>query len=571
MSLLLQLLEKNVGDKSLWKASIKAYYLAVTKHVTNREIEAALWNAIDVGLDQFSGHGKDHLMIVIDGLNGLKNEDSIQNVTNHLGLFTSKHGRLQAITLSRDSSPKPKKGKLQPFQLKPDHTHEDLRHVAEHAMRGCSSYQDQTEHKRESIIEQLIHIAQGNFLWLLFTIYFLRKEPSFEALEKAVKAAKDAPPSLDELFGKVFETTVDLSRPDVHLIPSWMLVAERPLAAAELKNLLQIDLHKVHAVERRTDINSDVHAALGPLAIFKNDFVRFRHSSIRNYLLSLQSRGTTKLLKVQDAQRDLAMRLLAYCKINLTRRQEPSLELIERKYVDELLHKHVLLEYAVRNWVQHFRFSSLHVGDTLQLPADFKGVFPSSTLLAMLEWSCWSSSVNSGASYELALRVRESTFTEKHECVLQNLIICGTYYRNVAKITDAGTYFYRASRVGQSVLRKHHTLTVSCATTFLNVTENITITTRTETVSRKEETLRFVINIYKHQHGQSHDLVIRYYKMLAELYVSIHEEHKAETVWRELREIVISRYGKGSEVSNRTSYMRRPTQSRTSDSWISID
>ena len=53
--------------------------------------------------------------------------------------------------------------------------------------------------------------------------------------------------------------------------------------------------------------------------------------------------------------------------------------------------------------------------------------------------------------------------------------------------------------------------------------------------------------MYKHQHGKTHDLVIHHYKKLAQLYVAIHEEHRAETIWRELREIVIIRFGKGSE------------------------
>ena len=42
-------------------------------------------------------------------------------------------------------------------------------------------------------------------------------------------------------------------------------------------------------------------------------------------------------------------------------------------------------------------------------------------------------------------------------------------------------------------------------------------------------------------------MVIRYYKMLAELYVDIRDDRQAEIVWREAREIIIKRYGKGSD------------------------
>ena len=548
MSLSLQLLEKNVGDRSLFHALTKAHDLSMTKDATISNLEEALWSALDVGLDQFAGKGKDHLMIVIDGLDELKSNGA-QSVLDRLGLFTSKHGRLQAITLSRNSPPKPRKGKMQIFQLKPDHTLEDLRHVAEHALHNYAHYKDLSEHRQEAIVDQLIHTAHGNFLWLLLTIYFLRRETSHETFEKSTKAAKDAPQSLDQTMKRIFDTVVDHSRMDAHLVLSWMLIAERPLSMSEVKNLIQIDLHKDHIVERKSDMKSDIHAALGPLVIFQNEFVRFRHPAVRHYLVGLQSHGTAKLLKPQDAQKDFVMRLLAYCKFNLTQHQEPSVEVIGKTHVKDLFSQRVLLEYAVRNWTQHFRSSSLFSGDSIQLSADFKAIFPGSTLMAMLEWACWSTHRFDNRSYDLALRVRESTFSEKHECVLQSLIICGAYSRKLAKLTEAGNYFYRASRVAQAVLRRHHTLITTCATTFLTVTESITTTTRTELTTRKEETLRFVIDIHKHQHGQAHDLVIRYYKMLAQLYVEIHEEHKAETIWRELREIVVTRFGKGSEVS----------------------
>ena len=109
--------------------------------------------------------------------------------------------------------------------------------------------------------------------------------------------------------------------------------------------------------------------------------------------------------------------------------------------------------------------------------------------------------------------------------------------------------FYRASRIGQGLLRENHAVTIGCTTTFLTITETIKTTTRTELATCKEGMLKYIISAYKHQHGATHDLAIRYYEMLAQLYVDIREEHHAETTWRELREIIVTRYGKGSEVS----------------------
>ena len=557
-SLSLQLLEKNIGDEGLFHALVKAYDLSQSNETTVAKIEEALWAALDRGLDQFAGKGKDHLVIVIDGLNELKNHDSIKSVMERLGVFTSKHGRLQAITLSRSSPHKPSKGKFLEFEIKPDHTHDDLQHIAEHAFHGYAHYKDLGEHARESIIEQLVESARGDFLWLLLTIYLLRKEPSHEAFIKHLKATKETRNSLHQTIGHITEK-IDFSRSDAYLILSWMLVAKRPLTFSEIQCLVQIDLQKKLTVERKMDIKSELHTALGPLVIFQTEFVRLRHPAIREYLEGLQLNGTTKLLKPQPAQADLTKRLLAYCQFNLNKYREPSLEPIARKEVNELFSKHVLLEYAIRNWTGHFCFSDMHAGESLHLPADLKAVFPSSTLLTMLEWACWSPQAVGKEAYELALRVREAVFTEKHECVLQSLIICGTFYRTFSKIPEAGAYFYRAWRIGQTVLHKHHVLIVNCATSFLTIVETITTTTRIELTTRKEETLKYVIDVYKHQHGQTHELVIKYYKMLAQLYVEIHEEHKAEVVWRELREIMVSRFGKGSEVRQYTSLLLLPS------------
>ena len=563
-SLSLQLLEKNIGDEALFHALVKAHDLSQSNETTVAKLEEALWAALDIGLDQFAGKGKDHLVIVIDGLNELKNHDSIRSVMERLGLFTSKHGRLQAITLSRSSSHKPSKGKFLEFEIKPDFTHDDLQHVAEHAFHGYVHYKDQGEHARESIIEQLVESARGDFLWLLLTIYLLRKESSHEAFMKHLKAIKETRHSLHQTIGRITES-IDLSRSDAYLILSWMLVAKRPLTFSEIKCLLHIDFQKKHIVERKMDIKSDLHAALGPLVIFQTEFVRLRHPAIREYLEGLQLNGTTKLLKPQVAQAELTKRLLAYCQFDLHRHQEPSLEPITKKDVNELFSKHALLEYAIRNWTGHFHVSEMYAGGSLQLSADLKAVFPSSTLVAMLEWACWSPQAVGKETYELALRVREAVFTEKHECVLQSLIICGTFYRTLSKIPEAGASFYRAWRIGHTVLHKYHILIVNCATSFLTIVETITTTTRIELTTRKEETLKYIIDVYKHQHGETHELVIKYYKMLAQLYVEIHEEHKAEAVWRELREIMVCRFGKGSEVRKSTSVLLLPASNRHYD------
>lgn len=543
--LLLQLLEKDVGDKQLFQSLVQAYEKSVSKDAGN--LEDSLWLSLDAALSRFAN--KHPLFVIIDGIDEMRGgEPSRKQVSNQLGTFAAKHANIQTLTLSRDILPVPTKGKIQKFTITSDHTHDDSRHVAEHALRGCQYYSEQGEHAREAVVDQLIHAAKGNFLYLLLTIRFLRQEKSQEGFKQAVKASRDAPKpkSLEEVVQKLVDT-LDISKSDTSRLLSWMLVAERPFTITEAKDLLQIDLHKKDFASRKTD--EDIKASLGALVIIDNGFVRFRHAAIRAFVSNLQKDGK-KILSYQAAQTDLTLRLLAYCRFNLTSSRDPGLEMITTSEVNQLFGGHRLLEYAVRYWALHFRSSSMHTSaDKIQISDELKAIFPGSTQLVLLEWSCWDSSLESIKTYELARRIRTDIFTEKHLSVLQSLIICGTLYRKWSKTTESSMCFYRASHVGQGLLRENHSVTIGCTTTFLTITETIKTTTRTELATCKEGMLKYIISAYKHQHGKTHDLVIRYYKMLAQLYVDIHEEHHAETTWRELREIFITRYGKGSEVS----------------------
>ena len=534
-----------MGNKILYQTLIQAYEKSFSKDTSS--LEDSLWSSLDAALAQFAS--KHPLFVIVDGLDEVKGgEQSKKQFSNQLAALAAKHAKLQTIILSRAAPPMPSKGKIQTFEISRDHTHDDFRHVAEHAFRGYQNYSDQGEHAREAVIDQLIHAANGNFLGLLLTIRFLRQEKSHEGFMKAVKSARDAPKSLEELVKKLVDA-LDFSKSDTNRLLSWMLVAERPFTTTEVKDLLQIDLHKRTFTGRKTD--EDIKASLGALVIIDNGFVRFRHPVIRAHLFNIQKEGK-RILSYQAAQTDLTMRLLAYCRFNLTNSQDPVFEMMVKTEVNQLFGSHRLLEYAVRYWVLHFRSSSMHTSaDDIQISDDFKAIFPSSIQLVLLEWTCWDSTVDPIKTHELARRIRTGVLTENHVSVLQTLIICGSLYRKWSKTTEASMCFYRASHIGQGLLRENHTVTIGCTTTFLTITETIKTTTRTELATCKEGMLKYIISAYKHQYGKTHDLVIRYYKMLAQLYVDIHEEHHAETVWRELREITITRYGKGSEVSGR--------------------
>lgn len=542
--LFLQLLEKDVGDKLLFQDLVQAYDASSSKDID--KLQDSLWTSLGRALGRFAS--KHPLFVIVDALDQvIGGEQFRKQVTDQLGALAAKHSNIQAIILSRDTGHKSTNGKTQTFQISHDDIHEDLTHVAEHALHGYMHYQGQAEHDREAVVDKLVRASNGNFLGLLLTIKFLRQEQSLEGFMKAVKAARETPKSLDELIQKLGETS-DLSRLDTNHLLSWMLIAERPLAITEMKSLLEIDLETKNSVDRKTDIKDDIKVLLGALVITDNGFIRFRNPAIRAHMLKLQKEGK-RLMSYEAAQTNLTMRLLAYCQHKLTGFRDPTSDMLAKTEVNKLFESHRLLEYAVQKWTLHFRATSMYTsGDKFRLSADLKAIFPGTAMLPILEWACWESSAESIKTYELARRIREDIFTEKNESVLQSLIVCGSLYKKLSKTTEASMCFYRASYVGQRILRENHTVTIGCTTTFLTITESIKMTTRTELATCKEGMLKYIINAYKHQHGETHDLVIRYSKLLAQLYIEIREEHHAEIIWRELREIIITRYGKGSEV-----------------------
>lgn len=246
----------------------------------------------------------------------------------------------------------------------------------------------------------------------------------------------------------------------------------------------------------------------------------------------------------------MAKRLLQYLRQNLSETERLSFEPISKTEVGELFSKHILLEYAVRNWTTHVQMSSLWQNNALQLDIHSKHDFPSTTLLPLLEWACWTleqSHLAAITKVDIALRVRKATFSDQHSSVVQTLIVYGSLWQQNSEMVQAADCFFQAFTIGQANSTKFHSVTVICTEIFLTITDRMKFSTRTELAARKETMLRYAIDRYRHHHGKTHDMVIQYYKMLAQLYIDIHEEHKAETIWRELREIMITRFGKGSE------------------------
>ena len=497
--------------------------------------------AIDTGLTRF-GSMSDNLMVVIDGLDELKGgKDAITSRFYELAL---KHKNIRVILLSR-SLPSTNSNSLRHIAITPDMTHNDLEQVLRRSFSTYHCFSHLEEHSQESIVEKLVHHSKGSFLFATLVAERLKTEKTHKGFTGALN---DIPKTLDDMLKSVF-ASLDLSHSELKTILAWTLIAERPLSIGEFKSLLSVDTKHKAIVVRMTTLMEDLDTAKSVLNI-TGGYVSFRHAYIRSYIQGLQA-DKKNIFDVKEAQKDFTLRLLAYCRFlpglgGALAFEQPSLSSVFDRFKS-----HQLMEYASRNWTLHFRQSSIwkETGNFEHL-SELKALLPTSPEFALMEWTCWDSQFSKSdaiSMHKLALRIRTDVFSEKHESVLQTLIICGNLYLSISKTSDAAKYFYQASVMGQTVLLKYSSLTMDCTTRFLTCTENIKITRRSEDVTMREEMLRYIITAYKHTHGETSDIVISYYKVLASLYVQIKEEHNAEIIWREMHEVITKRYGKGSE------------------------
>ena len=542
-NLLFQLLERNVGDAGLYEKLVKAFETH-SEHNDADKLQVALWEALEAGLKTVNDANV-NLIIVIDGFDEIVGKDnhSASQLHQRLHKCVEKFPRTRAITLSKPISHLGSAG-CKHLVITPDHNHDDITAYFRQSMAKHQHYISQSRGTQEEFVKKLVHKAKGSFLWAYLVVKSQAMESSYENYFNAGEAMhSDVHSLLHKLVGKI-----DLKNATTKHMLAFMLAAERPLTVGEMADLLSVNLHKRTLMSQVTDLREHIAAACSVLVVERKGLIRFKHSAIRKFILELCGKS---LMSLKEAHCELTKRMLFYAKYSLSGGYEPSFDGLSSTVLEDTFRSHYLMEYIVRNWVGHFRSSTLcGAKGELVLSSEFKEIFPDSTFFAMIEWSCWQSQtsvIEAMEFHELTLRIRTACFGEKHRSVMQNLIIMGSYYRTRSDLVKASEFFYRASCIGQAVLYKFSTVVVVCTNSFLTCTENISITKRTEIVTYREEMIRFMIEICKCKYGASNDHVIRWYEVLAKLYIDIKEEQRATIVYKELYEIIVMRFGKGSD------------------------
>ncbi|CAK7222529.1 hypothetical protein SCUCBS95973_004872 [Sporothrix curviconia] len=568
---LFQLLERSVGNVQLYESLVAAF---VNEDIRTRthgsqnnkhaDFENALWKALQIGLNTFK-KSEEPIVLLIDGFEEVAGgaPQAVAAFFKSLqdNVFTVKNVR--TITFSRYDH---KLGSgIRHVAISEQDVAHDIRSFLRQTFSRSTLFMELPPAQREKIIDDLSRKSKGSFLWARLAGNFLLKYHGYAVTpdhhgyhhhdHKAdnntaagfIKAAEHISADVGDVL-LAMESKLDLKGDhELRDMLSFMLVSNAPLETDELATILGVDVHG-HKVHEPANVGSLVSRTVPDLVLVRDGRVRFKSNIIRFHLHKQLGKS---LPAVKEAHHQLTLRLLLYTKLTVHSSlfNDPTIDEIDEATARRLFQHNSLLSFVMTHWIYHFRASSqYHAGGSndLALSKDFKAVFPSSPVFALLERHAWASTTDLVARLTLTLRIREAVFTEKHVCVLQSLIVLGHVHHSHSQALDSSRYFYRAAILGQSVLSRFSALVVSCADFFLQITDSIVFTKRTEIVKYRVELIRYKIDVCIERFGSHHEIVIEWYKKLAALYVSIHEEEESIAIYRIIYELIVIREGKGS-------------------------
>jgi hypothetical protein len=541
-SILFQLLDRSVGDVNLFEKLVTAFE-KYSKHHSASELEKSLWAALETGLKTLNDR-RINLVMIVDGFHDLAGDKSPLEFHKTLRECISKFETVRIITLSKAISHLSEG--CSHFTLTAQHLSADIKAYLRQSFSSLSTFSQLSSEDKEKIVQELTLKAKTSFTWSYLVVRLLSRETSSDSF---VKAARGTSASIDETLKKLV-STISFKNEATRAMLSFMLAASRPLLVAELAELMRLNIGSRQFGED-FDVPTYIKSTVGDIVVIEGGYVHFKCKAVHTYVQSLMGKS---LPSAEDAQSHLTLALLLYCKLSLTD-CEPSFDLLSDKASEDAFRSHALLYYAVRHWQTHFRASGFYgKNGKLVLNKDFHEVFPTSCRFALLERSTSLYGVSTSKlleKFNLSLKIREACFTEKHVVVLQTLIILGNLHLGTSDPLSGVHYFYRAATLGKVVFSGYHELVMACTNIFLQYTETITITKRTEIVTQRERMILLMIEICKSRHGRTSDLVIKWLESLAKLYVSIKEEFRATLIYKELHEIYIIREGKQSERARR--------------------
>ena len=530
-ALLHQIYNIRVGNVRLYQAVVAAYERA--RYTADpHKYEDLLWEALENVLRSPLQNAPD-LVLIVEGVDEIIGGQAAgQALLQRLVHAVEQGSGVQLIAMAQDLKlPTGAHGTSR--GITETDTKGDIHEVVIKTLIKSAHFRAKTGREQESVTEYVIAAADGNFLWAELTSEVLRLEKSPQDLDNAVqKLSPKNRKSVEELTYELL-TRLQPSE-DAKLLLSFLVNAARPLTWDEVESLYAINVQNASRSERRPDIHAIV-ATLAPLLDVQEDIIRPRHASVQTATRNLFKNGKITL-PVKDQQLDLLLRILAYAKLSLTEKGEPTLDDTDRTVVEHNFSRHPLLEYVIRYYPWHLQQAGVSTQGKPTEPKvtqELTKVFPESTTMAVLEWLVWDDQFPGAQEVEvhdMVRRVRIKILTEKHPAVLQSYINTACYWEVLEDWTKAGELYYPVCSIGRSILSVSHPVVVESAVRYIRITDSYTSTTRTEIITRREQTFILLISAYERQFGMHSEVVIRTRERLVELYIAISEEEHAREI-----------------------------------------
>ncbi|KAJ5776103.1 uncharacterized protein N7511_001114 [Penicillium nucicola] len=548
--LLLQLLDRRVGDAAFLEALDRAIHIARSS-TSIKDIEESLWNAALV-----ASKGLHEVLIIIDGLSELSSPaDSVPRVLSHLSRLTSHRPGVRAVVLSRPLRCSLPQG-THNFTIEPAHVLGDIKTVISTDLESTSPFNVLKRDDREKLLETIVQKSHGSFIWAALVVSNLTR---LRTLPDILSAVQSTPASLSEVLNKLL-TTINIQDSDTRSLLAWTLAAHRPFRVSEVHALFETDIKRMEPVHHIGDTTKDILNAIGNFVTVYDGFVYFRHPALRQYLITVASAVTDFTNKggfpfhLKEAHYDLVTRCLAYVKFHVQDDLEVSSVTISTSTQNHFFDRYELLEYTARYWPSHFTSSPMVEGkDTFKLTATFKQCLPDSILLALLETSTHQTqlSLHTAEQYlSLSVKLRRLLFKDVSQSLLQSLVLHGrlAYTLGLQASVD---YLYEAWVLSEKLLGSQSSVVKATAELFMQSVIKIDIK-ETTVIKKKEAILRYLIERTKEERGVSHDLTVKYTRSLVQLYIDVKNIEAATTICKELYELSVTRYGRFSSETQET-------------------
>ncbi|KAJ6256008.1 hypothetical protein Dda_9302 [Drechslerella dactyloides] len=407
-SLLLQLLDKNLGNVSFFKRIADIYITTTSKRgsIAERELEAALWevfadcarmpkriNMVIDGLDHINGGSKKAEEVVsrIRGIIDMANKNSVKCIFTCTPFETPIPVKFTALTIDEAN------------------IRYDIKIYVSKTLSEFLGASNVATKERQNIVDLLSTKADGSFLLANLLIQTVKRGRNLAEILKILgnSGSSGLAGLLDAL-----QATADFGNPDTMRIISWLLVCEEPLSVLNVRELLEINCSTeqppIRAPRFKWDIEKDIIQQCGSLVVVDRNIVRFAHPAIKEHFWN-STHKDKRLPSPRDCHSEVLLSLLGYiATAEIPNSAGSGFKPVSTELVQSALQQYGLMSYCIRNWLFHFRESSFYRERKITTSPALISTFPSSQLFPQFEYALWVTDKAPEADFLLASQIRQT-------------------------------------------------------------------------------------------------------------------------------------------------------------------